>query len=419
LEFISILMRIHDHHLLKALAERYQTPLYVYDTAVIQEKIGTLRGALSSVRHRINYACKANTNLAILRFMHAQGICLDTVSIEEVKLGKIAGYRGDEMIYTPNSVGMEEVVAAVEEGAYINIDNISILEYFGERYGGEVPICIRINPHVMGGGHLHISTGHIDSKFGISIHQMRHVERIVKHHGLRVTGLHMHTGSDILDIEVFLRAADILFEHAEAFPDLELLDFGSGFKVAYKPDDYCTDVHELGVQLCDRFKSFCVRYGRDLELWFEPGKFLVSESGNFLARVTTLKQTTSAMFVGIDTGLNHLIRPMLYGAYHHIVNVSNPQGRQRIYTVVGNICETDTFGWDRKLNEVREGDLLCFANAGAYGMTMASNYNSRCRPAEVLLHEGKDYLIRRRETLEDQLALQLTGPDYSSTKQVE
>jgi diaminopimelate decarboxylase len=290
---------------------------------------------------------------------------------------------------------------AVDAGVQVNIDNISILEQFGEKYGSNVPVCIRINPHIMGGGNINISTGHVDSKFGISIYQMRHVQRVIKHYSMKVTGLHMHTGSDILDVDVFLRAADILFEQAQEFTDLEFLDFGSGFKVPYKSDDYSTDIEELGERLTDRFKAFCRMYHRELELWFEPGKFLVSESGTFLVKVNVLKQTTSAVFVGVDSGFNHLIRPMLYNSYHTITNVSNPGGRQRIYTIVGYICETDTFGWDRKLSEVHEGDILAFSNAGAYGFSMASNYNSRFRPAEVWIRNGKAELIRERETMED------------------
>ncbi|MEY3399229.1 MAG: hypothetical protein RL220_1823, partial [Bacteroidota bacterium] len=302
---------------------------------------------------------------------------------------------------------MEEIDMAVVEGVQINIDNISILEQFGEKYGSSVPVCIRINPHVMGGGNMNISTGHVDSKFGISIYQMRHVHRIIKHYELHVEGLHMHTGSDILDIDVFLRAADILFEHAAEFKELRFLDFGSGFKVPYKPDDYATDIEELGQRLTERFNSFCDAYGRKLELWFEPGKFLVSESGTFLVKVNVLKQTTSAVFVGVDSGFNHLIRPMLYNSYHRITNTSNSEGKARIYTVVGYICETDTFGWDRKLNEVREGDILAFSSAGAYGFSMASNYNSRFRPAEVWVRDGRHELIRRRETMEDILGNQI------------
>ncbi|MFN0190347.1 MAG: diaminopimelate decarboxylase family protein, partial [Bacteroidia bacterium] len=247
----------------------------------------------------------------------------------------------------------------------------------------------------------HIQTGHIDSKFGISIHQMRHVLRIIEKEKIVVNGLHMHTGSDILDSGVFVRAADLLFDAAVSFPDLEFLDFGSGFKVAYKEDDVTTDVEELGKVITERFHSFCKEYGRELELWFEPGKFLVSESGALLVNVNVIKQTTATVFAGVNSGQNHLIRPMFYDSYHHIINISNPTGTPRIYSVVGYICETDTFAVDRKLNEVREGDTLAILNAGAYGFTMSNNYNSRLRPAEVLVLDGKPHLIRKRETMDD------------------
>jgi diaminopimelate decarboxylase len=389
------------------LVNSFDTPLYVYDANIIDRQYAHLKQAFSSCKTRINFACKALNNVKVMRHLHDLGACLDTVSIQEVWLGLKAGFTPEEIIYTPNCVSMEEIDLAVKEGVMINIDNISILEQFGLKYGNTVPICIRINPHVMAGGNINISTGHIDSKFGISIYQMRHVDRVVKNTGLNVIGLHMHTGSDIVDVDIFLRAADILFEQAEHFPDLTFIDFGSGFKVPYKPDDHSTDIEELGEKLTARFKEFCSEYGRELELWFEPGKFLVSQAGTFLVKVNVLKQTTAAMFVGVDSGLNHLIRPMLYNGYHHITNVSNPEGALRLYTVVGYICETDTFGWDRKLNEVREGDILAFNNAGAYGMTMASNYNSRFRPAEVLIKNGKAELIRRRENLDDILRNQI------------
>jgi diaminopimelate decarboxylase len=392
---------------IQELVNSFDTPLYVYDAEIIDRQYSRLKQAFSLCKTRINFACKALNNVKVMRHLHDLGACLDTVSIQEVWLGLKAGFTPEEIIYTPNCVSMEEIDLAVKEGVMINIDNISILEQFGLKYGNTVPICIRINPHVMAGGNINISTGHIDSKFGISIYQMRHVDRVVKNTGLNVIGLHMHTGSDIVDVDIFLRAADILFEQAEHFPDLTFIDFGSGFKVPYKPDDHSTDIEELGEKLSARFKEFCTEYGRELELWFEPGKFLVSQAGTFLVKVNVLKQTTAAMFVGVDSGLNHLIRPMLYNGYHHITNVSNPEGALRLYTVVGYICETDTFGWDRKLNEVREGDILAFNNAGAYGMTMSSNYNSRFRPAEVLIKNGKAELIRRRETLDDILRNQI------------
>jgi len=389
------------------LCEAYDTPIYVYDTAIMQRQYELLKTSFGSCNTRIKFACKALNNINVLRFFKELGSGLDTVSIQEVWVGLKAGFEPQNIIYTPNCVSMEEIDLAVKEGVQINIDNISILEQFGTKYGSTVPVCIRINPHVMAGGNLNISTGHIDSKFGISIYQLRHVERIVKSTGLHVNGLHMHTGSDIVDVDVFLRGAEILFEHTEGFKELEFIDFGSGFKVPYKPDDYYTDMTELGEKLSARFNQFCKDYGRDLELCFEPGKFLVSQSGTFLVKVNVLKQTTAAMFVGVDSGMNHLMRPMLYNAYHHITNVSNPGGTPRIYTVVGYICETDTFGWDRKLNEVREGDVLAFSNAGAYGFTMASNYNSRFRPAEVLVHQGKHFLIRKREDINDILRNQI------------
>ncbi|MFM9986531.1 MAG: diaminopimelate decarboxylase [Flavobacteriales bacterium] len=390
------------------LVQEFGTPIYVYETNSIRGQYKRLESAFKNTRTKIKYACKANSNINILRFLKSLGAGLDTVSIQEVWLGIQAGFAPSQIMYTPNCVSMEEIRLAVKEGVQINIDNISILEQFGHEFGATVPVCIRINPHVMAGGNINISTGHIDSKFGISIHQMRHVERIIKSLQIRVNGLHMHTGSDILDVDVFLRGADILLEFTSQFDQLDFIDFGSGFKVAYKPDDYETDIEELGEKLTSRFNEFCKNYGRDLELWFEPGKFLVSNSGTFLAKVNVLKQTTATVFVGIDSGLNHLIRPMLYNAYHHITNVSNPNGIKRIYTVVGYICETDTFGWDRKLSEVKEGDILAFNNAGAYGFSMASQYNSRFRPAEVLVHEGKAHLIRKRETLDDLLANQIS-----------
>ena len=383
------------------------TPVYVYDADVIARNVRRLHAAFASIPARFMYAVKALSNTAILQLMKQLGTGLDTVSIQEVHRGLRAGFEPREILFTPNMIAFDEIREAVQLGIHINIDTISVLERFGHEFGNTVPVCIRINPHIMAGGNERISTGHIDSKFGISIHQMRHVLRVVASQGMHINGLHMHTGSDILDADVFLQGAEMLFEIAENFPDLEFVDFGSGFKVAYKPDDIATDIEDLAAKLSERVIMFNSGRERPVEVWFEPGKFLVSEPGTLLARVNVLKQTTATVFAGVDTGLNHLIRPMLYNAYHHISNVSNPTGTPRVYTVVGYICETDTFGWDRKIAEIREGDILAFANAGAYGMTMASNYNSRLRPAEVLVYNGKASLIRRRETLDDVLSTEI------------
>lgn len=390
-----------------SIVEQYESPVYVYSAATMQKQFNQLNNAFKGVNLKLHYACKALSNINVLRLMKQMGTGLDAVSIQEVWLGLKAGFEPSEILYTPNGVSMEEIDMAVAEGVKINIDNISILEQFGAKYGRKVPVCIRINPHIMAGGNTKISTGHIDSKFGISYYQLRHVERVVKLYDICVEGLHMHTGSDILDAEVFLRGADLLFEAAEGFKELKYMDFGSGFKVAYKEQDVTIDIEGIGAKIASRFIEFNKKYGSELELWFEPGKYLVSESGFFLTKTNVVKQTTSTTFAGVDTGLNHLIRPMLYDAYHKITNVSNPNGIERIYAVVGYICETDTFGWDRKLNEVREGDILAFHNAGAYGFSMSSNYNSRFRPAEVLVINGKAELIRRRETMEDLLNAQI------------
>ena len=380
--------------------QEHGLPLYVYDSAIIKRQIDRFNDAFSVKKMVLNYACKALTNINILKLMKKWGMGLDAVSIQEVKLGLKAGFKPKEILYTPNCVSLEEIGEAVELGVKINIDNLSILEQFGDHYP-EYPLCIRLNPHVMAGGNSKISTGHIDSKFGISIHQLPHVHRIIETFQLNVEGLHMHTGSEILDTEVYLRVADILLNVAREFKDLQFIDFGSGFKVSYKNDGIETDMEDLGEQLSVKFTEFCKSYGRDLTLVFEPGKYLVSESGSFLTKVNVVKQTTSNVFAGVDSGLNHLIRPMFYDAYHKITNISKPEGRKRIYTVVGYICETDTFGVNRKMTEITEGDVLCFNNAGAYCYMMSSNYNSRFRPAEVLVHEGKSHLIRERETMED------------------
>ncbi len=388
------------------LIHEYGGPLYVYDAATMRQQYKKLIDAFKECNVKIHYAMKALSNIHVLQLFKELGAGLDAVSIEEVRIGLMAGFAPEQVLYTPNCVSLGEIEEAVALGVKINIDNISILEQFGHKYGSTVPVCIRVNPHIMAGGNYKISTGHIDSKFGISIHQMRHVERLVKSLTLNIEGIHMHTGSDILDIDVFLNGAEILFELALQFPALRYIDFGSGFKVGYKPDDITTDIKLLGKKLTTRYRQFCKDYGREIEIHFEPGKFLVSESGYFLAKTNVVKHTTATVFAGLDTGFNHLMRPTLYEAYHHITNLSNPHGSQRLYTVVGYICETDTFAWDRPLKEVREGDVLCFHNAGAYGFMMSSNYNSRPRPAEVLVDGAQHKLIRRRETLEDIIATQ-------------
>lgn len=396
---------ISNQQLLEA-AQEFGTPLYVYDVESIQKQYEKLVSSFDDTV-RFFYASKALTNINILKYIQQLGAGIDCVSINEVKLGLKAGFPKEKMLFTPNCVDFSEYEEAMKLGVHVNIDNISILEQFGNKYGDSYPIFIRINPHIFAGGNYQISTGHIDSKFGISFYQLRHVHRVIESTGVRVEGLHMHTGSEIKDIDVFLKGLNIMLELVEDFPNLKYIDMGSGFKVPYKDGETGTDVKELGERVMEMINDFKKEQQKDFQLWFEPGKYLVSECGHFLVQSNVIKQTTATVFVGVNSGFNQLIRPMFYNAYHQIENLSNPEGKERIYTVVGNICETDTFAWDRKLNEVREGDILVFRNAGAYGFEMSSNFNSRLKPAEVMLKDDKIHLIRKRHEFEDLLRDQI------------
>jgi diaminopimelate decarboxylase len=306
-------------------------------------------------------------------------------------------------------VHFSEIEYAVSKGAIVNLDNLSVLEKFGATYGSTQPCLIRIKPHVFGGGNEKIMTAHPESKFGISIHQKAEILAIVEKYKINVIGLHQHTGSDIKDGKTFEQAASALFDFAYDFKDLQIIDLGGGFKVPYSPEDPGVNMKEVGQIMSNSFRTFCTKYGRELRLWVEPGKFLVSESGTFLTETNVVKRDPVKTFVGINSGLNHLIRPMMYGSYHYMFNASNQDSSaQEEYRVTGYICETDTFSFDYKgkqnerlLNQVKEGDIIALANAGAYGFSMASHYNSRFLPAEVLVDGGVARVIRRRETMED------------------
>ncbi len=391
---------------LLALAKKYETPLYVYDGDVIIEKYNQFKSAFKVKDLKIHFAAKALTNMSILTLFRELGAGLDCVSVEEIELGKKAGFSPKDIIFTPNGVSIDEYRAAIKAGTKITIDNITVLERIGQEFP-KLPVFIRINPHLMAGGNSKISVGHIGSKFGISIHQMPIVYRLVKKYNIEVEGIHIHTGSDIIEPEIFERVANLVFSIADEFENIQSIDFGSGFKVQYQENDLYTDIAKVGTQFSKAFNQYCKKRGRNLTLRFEPGKFLVSEAGSFLTSVNLIKQTTACTFVSVNTGFNHLIRPMFYDAYHAIDNISNPEGVRKMYSVVGYICETDTFAEDRILNEVREQDVLRFKNAGAYCFSMTSNYNSRLRPAEVLVLKGKDYLIRKRETMDSLLVNQV------------
>ncbi len=389
------------------ICREFGTPLYVYDADKITEQILSLKNAFSDNDVKIKYAAKALTNLSILKHIKQQGCGIDVVSINEAKLALKAGFKSSDIMFTPSCVDFEEIIEGVEMSVFINLDNLSVLEKFGKKFGSGYPCCIRLNPHILAGGNYKISTGHGNSKFGISVFQMQQILEVVSKYNLDINGLHIHTGSEISETDVYLKMSEILFGVARDFPSLKFIDFGSGFKVAYKENDIVTNIYDLGLKLGKAFRDFYEGYGRKLELWVEPGKYLVSEAGYLFVSTNVVKSTPSVTFAGVNSGLNHLIRPMMYDAYHEITNISNPKGALKLYTVVGNICETDTFGSERKLNEVREGDVLALRNAGAYGYSMASTFNSRLRPAEVMVKSGKAKLIRQRDTFDDLLRGQI------------
>jgi diaminopimelate decarboxylase len=384
------------------LSHKYKTPLYVYDGNKIIEQYNSFVESFHVKKLKLHFAAKALTNISILRLIKELGGGLDCVSIEEIELGLKAGFNPEEIIFTPNGICFDEYKKAINIGTKITIDNLSVLEKIGLN-SNETPIFLRFNPHVMAGGNRNISVGHIDSKFGISMHQLPITKRIVDKYNINVEGIHIHTGSDIVELDIFERVANLIFSIADQFENIKSIDFGSGFKIKYKNDDLETNISSIGKKFSVLFNKYCEKRKKDLILRFEPGKFLVSESGSFLSKVNVVKQTTSCTFASIDSGFNHFVRPMFYNSYHKIINISNPKGQNKMYSVVGYICESDTFAEDRIIREIREEDILLFENAGAYCFSMASNYNSRLKPAEVLLLNGKEYLIRKRETIQDLL----------------
>ena len=383
------------------ISQQFGTPLYVYNAEQITAQYKKLTTAFAETDTKFFYACKALTNINILKHIKSIGCNVDCSAINEVKLALMAGFEPANILYTSNGIHFSEIEEAQSLGVNINIDSLSNLEKFGEKYGHSYPVGIRLRPNIMAGGNLKISTGHDKSKFGIPADQLDQILELVNKYQLFIQNLHIHTGSDIKDVEVFVKGIEVLFDIIPHFKELSSIDLGGGFKVPYKKGDAETDIPLLAQKVKEAFDNHPNPNGKHLQVWFEPGKFLVSEAGYLIAEVNVIKETTATTLVGLNTGFNHLIRPMFYDAYHQIDNISNPNGAVKEYSIVGNICETDTFAWDRPMAEIREGDLLVFYNAGAYGFEMSSNFNSRLKPAEVMVKEGKATLIRKKDTLED------------------
>ncbi|TSA64029.1 MAG: diaminopimelate decarboxylase [Sediminibacterium sp.] len=388
---------------LSKIANTYGTPVYVYDTDKISHQFEQLNKEFAKTNTRFFYASKALTNINILQHILNIGCNIDCSSINEAKLAIHTGFEPTNILYTSNGIDFSEIEEAAALGVHINIDSLSNLEKFGKKFGHSYPVGIRLRPNIMAGGNLKISTGHQSSKFGIPIEQLNEILQLVKKYNLYIRGLHIHTGSEIKDVAVFMKVADIFVDLIPHLPEVSFLDVGGGFKVAYKEKDPTTDIAELAHVINIFLTGLEKTHLRQFECWFEPGKYLVSEAGYLVTKVNVLKDFNNIAFAGVDSGLNHLIRPMMYDAYHRIENISNTLGNKKNYTITGNICETDTFGSDRLLHEVREGDFLAIYNAGAYGFEMSSNYNARFKPAEVMVKEGIPQLIRKRDVFADLL----------------
>jgi len=377
--------------LLSRIARDFGDPTFVYFESIVRERIGRLRHALDGLPHRLLYAMKANHAPSILSIMLDEGLGIDAVSPAELFLALDIGFDPDRVFYTANNMTDAEMVLAHERGAILNIGELSRLQRFGRDFQGS-DVSVRINPTVGAGHHSHVVTAGLESKFGVPLEDIAEVLHIAREHDLQITGLHQHIGSGILDTEKLHEAMEVILETAMNFKHLRFLNVGGGLGVPYRPGEAPLDLERFRELIVEPLLAFRDRHpANDLRVWFEPGRFLTAESGVLLARVTTLKTSGGRTFAGLDTGMNHLLRPALYGSYHHIVNCSNPAGAARTYDVVGNICESaDFFGRDRSIAEISEGDLLAICDAGAYGMSMASTYNLRPLPAEVFVDAETD-----------------------------
>lgn len=411
------------------LSKEFGTPLYVYDAELIDRQVSSFKNAFKGIDVKLKYAAKSCTNISILKYMKGLGLGLNTVSIQEVHMGLSLGYKADEMVFTPNIVEFEEIRQAVDLGVPVNIENLQNLESFGKHYGKSVGCCIRLNPNLVDEvkhadvsgidfgavnkehyaeiDEKQVASWHNQSKFGISLTQFDQLIKIIDKYDIQIDGIHLHSSHVILNKEVFIKGVQIVFEIVKRFPNVKYVDFGGGIMVKHHKDDVVIELDEIGPLFKKEYEKLCKELDRKIEVWFEPGRYLISEAGYLLTKAVVLKSNGYINFVGVDTGFNHLLRPMMYDAYHEILNISNSKAKLMKYNVVGNLCEIDNLATHRMLNEVRVNDLLLIKNAGAYGFSMSSNYNSRYKPAEVFVHNKNAHLIRERQKYDDLLKNQI------------
>ncbi len=386
--------------LLNTIAKKFGTPTYVYDLDRIKHQYRLFCEAFPWPTLKIFYAMKANYNISVLTTIKNLGAGIDAVSPGDLYMALSCGFDPSKIIYTANNMKDTEMEEVAATGVLLNIDSLSRLEKYANAYPN-TKVCLRFNPGVVDGEHDKIKTGGDLTKFGILLEDVNKVKAITGKYGLKVVGIHEHTGSGLIKPDSILNAMEQIFSIAtrENFPDLAFLDFGGGFKVAYGPDEVPVDYKLMGAQVVERFSNFCSSYGKELELRFEPGKYLTAQAGQLLVEVNTVKHNRNRTICGTDSGFPQLIRPMFYDAHHTIKNISNPEGKPSVYDICGNICETgDLFAKDRFLPEIRENDILSIQDAGAYCYAMGGTYNLRPMPAEVVVENSKAFLSRKRLT---------------------
>jgi diaminopimelate decarboxylase len=399
-----------DGFSVKELAEKYDTPLYLLSEKRIRDNYNRLITTLIKCYKyvRIYYAAKANTNLTVLRILQSEGAYLDTVSPGEVFMGLSSGYSPERILFTGTSVRNDELKILADGNITVNMDSISELERL-LKFAVPPIISVRVNPEAGAGHHSHCITAGPDSKFGLWEEEVIQAYAIAKRARVERFGIHMHIGSGILEVEPYALAVEKLLSiakrvHNEVGIDFEFIDIGGGLGIPYNPEDKNLDLSEFSFKIVGLYKNKVKEYGLGKPfLCVEPGRYLVCDSGILVTSVNTVKVTPSKKFVGVDAGFNTLLRPTMYGSYHQILVVNKlAQANKETYDVVGPICESgDALAKDRKLPLIQEGDLLAILNAGAYGFSMSSQYNSRPRAAEVMIQQGKDVLIRKREELSD------------------
>jgi diaminopimelate decarboxylase len=392
------------------LIQKYGSPLYVYNEAVLRDRCKEMRNLVSYSNFKVQYSAKANSNKELLKIIRQEGLHTGAMSPGEIYILMKSGYKPEEILYVANNVSEEEMQYAIDAGTIVSVDSLSQLQMFGRlNPGGNV--AIRINAGSGVGHHEKVVTAGKNTKFGVRYDQVEEAKQIAQDHNLQIIGLNQHLGSLFMEPNGYIAGAEAFLSVAEQFENLEFVDFGGGFGIPYRKQsgENRLDLEALGHQLSTILKDWVLKYGKEIAFHIEPGRYVVAESSVILGKVHAVKYNGTTKYVGTDVGFNVLARPVMYDSWHDLEfyrNGSRLQGDQlELATIVGNICESgDIIAKDREVPVIEEGDICGILDAGAYGYSMSSSYNNRLRPAEVIIRtDGSDALIRRRDTLDDLL----------------